>query len=198
MTNQHSTPLAICLMAVSLLAATPTAAVADPVRVASGFLFVSNDQIQSFGLDFGLHGDGFSFLGEYGHSRDYLIGFAPEYFRLRFSPADALSACAECSAYGGDFVFRALDPPSSSSWRPFTFEGQLDEYLPGSSAPDFRHALTGIGRMTTDGRTYALYQFQDPAPVPEPSTMMLVGAGLAAAYRTARRRRERTTDAPHS
>lgn len=198
MRKRHRAHLAaatfVCVATVSLLAVSPTIAAADPLRVESGFLFVSNNEVQAFGLDFGLFGDGFDFRGEYGHSRDYLIGFAPEYFRLLFSPAEALDSCAECSAYGGDFVFRALDPPPLSSWRPFTFEGQLDEYLPGSTTPDFRHALIGSGRLSTDGQTFALYQFQTAAPVPEPSTMVLVGAGLAAAYRTAKRRRRRSMD----
>jgi len=39
-------------------------ATADPLQIQSGFVFISADPTQSFGLDFGLFGSGFSFLGE--------------------------------------------------------------------------------------------------------------------------------------
>jgi PEP-CTERM motif len=88
---------------------------------------------------------------------------------------------------------------------PFTLDGRVDLFQqsrPGGGGRLFR--LNGRGTATLrlrpsaprdDGEPraweaeYVRYDFESPAPVPEPSTMLLVGCGLAALVRSRRRRR---------
>lgn len=81
---------------------------------------------------------------------------------------------------------------------PFLFTGFVSRPVP--SGPTVRADLIGSGTATlTLGVQPGLdvwsarnlqFQFDDTAPIPEPATMLLVGTGLAAAYRVRRRRAE--------
>jgi hypothetical protein len=85
--------------------------------------------------------------------------------------------------------------------RPFTFAGQLTGYASPdrTGTPIFDLSLTGSGTatlsMVLDNGRYSFssldYDFE-AAPVPEPGTLLLVGAGAALIWR----RRERTSHRP--
>ena len=51
--------LFVAAATVTILSGSPQPARAHPLQIDSGFVFVSNDTVQSFGLDFGIFGDGF-------------------------------------------------------------------------------------------------------------------------------------------
>lgn len=99
----------------------------------------------------------------------------------------------------------ALGDAPTTVTAPFTFDGGF--FLAGTG---LLRDLTGAGTATLSLSPYGFgqsgfppswfidrieYDFTDPAPVPEPATMTLVGTALAAAYLTrARRRARRFTD----
>ena len=86
---------------------------------------------------------------------------------------------------------------------PFTFVGELAAFADASrlGTPLFRESLIGSGRLfflavaDEDDQPGGLvtesmaYVFEPTAPIPEPTTMLLVGAGLAGVARRATRRR---------
>jgi hypothetical protein len=164
---------------------------ADPLRVEAGFLFLDNDPARTFGLDFVFQGSGFIFFSEVVRARNFLEGFLQSNFRLQFSPDEVPSSTCSGCGYEGDLTFRAPGPPlPGSGWTPFTMRGTLAEFAPGSAQPLFQHALVGSGRMSASAPVSVLYLFDAPAaPVPEPSTLLLLSCGLAAAVGAKRRRR---------
>lgn len=184
--------------------ATPRAA-ADPLRIASGFLTLDNRPDASFGVDFGLSGAGFIFVGEAPWSAEFLEGFfcttcSPKSimspFRLQFSPTQVIdpssnSSCPGCG-YDGDFTFEfASSPIQDSLTLPFSMNGTLAGFLSGSSVPVFQSRLSGSGTMFASTEFVRFDFARDAAPVPEPSTLLLIGSGLALAARRCRQLRTR-------
>jgi hypothetical protein len=175
----------------SVLSPFPRAASADPLTIRSGYLFVNNDPITGFGIDLNFSGHGFQYLGEaFVEVRDFLEGFSPSSFRLRFSRDEVMdpssnSSCPGCG-YAGDLMLTGLTGDTR-----FSMTGTLAGFLPGSTVPAFSHDLSGMGTMRASTRS-VLYQFESPAaPIPEPATLVLVAGGLAAAVRMRRHRRSR-------
>jgi hypothetical protein len=156
-------------------------AAADPVRVQSGFVVTNEDPTQSFGLDFGLVGEGFSFVGEDTDSFEYLAGFSPSAppFHLRFSGVPDPSSNSSCPGclYADEFqfLFRPLDSPGSEA---FTMSAVLMGTLPGAGSPAITAEVAGRGTMQVGGSSLRFFFEADPAPVPEPSTLFLVATGL--------------------
>jgi hypothetical protein len=80
---------------------------------------------------------------------------------------------------------------------PFTMDGRLTGFRSGGTIPLFE--IDVVGRGTADLRLLAgddgwrfsdlFYRFEDPAAVPEPMSLVLVGSGLAAMLASRRRRR---------
>jgi hypothetical protein len=91
---------------------------------------------------------------------------------------------------GGEF-----EPPISLV-APFTVDGRLAGFRSGSSVPLFEVDLVGRGtadlRLRAEGSAWRFsdlfYRFEDPAAVPEPMSLVLVGSGLAAMLGSRRKR----------
>jgi hypothetical protein len=178
----HRRPLLLTAALVSILAVTAPAVSADPLQIQSGFVFLDGAPARSFGLDFGFMGAGFAFLGEDTDTFDYFPQFSSSEspFRLRFSgvPDPATSSCPGCE-YTGDFVFR-FETLSGVGTSPFSMTGVLSGFAGGSTTPRIVAELTGSGTMHSNEES-VLFAFEAEAapPVPEPSTLLLIGSGAA-------------------
>ena len=107
-----------------------------------------------------------------------------------------------------DFLFEAPDivaPGTAGAFtvtRPFTFSGRLSGFDPSDphETPIFARLLIGQGLVTASfiespnaggpplfSFRSIRYDFAEPAPVPEPATLLLVASGLGAALQRRRR-----------
>jgi hypothetical protein len=185
------TRIAIAILAGLIVGNPATAhrAAADPLAIQSGYVFLNENPATSFGLDFGFFGDDFSFLGE-DFNLEYFRTFSPDEppFRLQFRDvADpATSSCTGCT-YSGDFLFE-FPATTIGEAVPFTMTGLLRGFRGDSPIPVIDQPLAGIGRVNP-GAQSVLFEFTDTSPVPEPSTMLLLGSGLALGLRNRLRRR---------
>jgi hypothetical protein len=198
------------IVLISALAA--TAVFADPVTVMQGTVIA-----RMGGGSFSLTGNGFSFTGgvPQGFSASSLFECEP------CGPADRLpldlNSFSSFHVEGGAATFQGVTYPSTnlfgvftfaspfnafssanitasggSPQEPFTFSGELLDYLTGSngvSTPIFYAQLSGsgvahanftavgTGQFAADAITY---QFSAPAAVtPEPASLVLLASGLA-------------------
>lgn len=182
------------LLTFTLLLAHPLAAdraSADPLQIQTGFVTLNTDPAQSFGLDFALFGNWFSFVGEDTTNFDYLENFSPwaPPFLLSFAGVpdpSSNSSCPGCS-YEGDFTFQ-FDPFAGNGSAAFSMIGRLTGAENG--APSTVASLRGSGTLFASPGSVRFQFDADPAPVPEPSTILLLGTGAALLLR---RRQGRVT-----
>jgi hypothetical protein len=198
---------------VAMMLVTAVSVTADPVRVASGLLSMDTGGPAYFVLR---TSDGRSFEAEpihvdwpaecfYRCSTGDVIPLSstvtnydgPVVFRADGMPAYpdiAFAFLAPSVTLGSDAG--SVEGPHLVFRRPFTFTGQLAGYadaeLAGAPLFDMTLAGTGVARLTMgieDGR-YSFssleYAFQSIDPVPEPGTLLLVGAGAALLLRNRR------------
>jgi hypothetical protein len=86
---------------------------------------------------------------------------------------------------------------SISLLSPFTFNGRVAGFRPGETVPLFQIDLTGRGRadlrLVPEGSVWRFndldYNFENPAVVPEPMSVLLVASGLAGLLGSQRGRR---------
>ena len=170
------------------LVATVTPAAADPIRISSGFLRVSGaQQFDSRGflrtIHYDLFTDTFRLFWFEGDGIPQQV-FAPRlpspgYFNTQVDLVDVVSDLSVSST------------PSASPTS-FQLSGTLtlwERTEDGRGAVLFNDRVSGSGTATwqfvpnpATGNPLVsgvIYEFEDVAPVPEPSTVLLVGAGLA-------------------
>jgi hypothetical protein len=165
---------------------------ADRLNIQNGYVFVGNPS-HTFGLDIGLFGNGFAFVGEEPFVHTFFADFSPTNppFRLRLNPDEVIdqssnSSCPGCG-YGGAFNFQFASAGNAS--RPFSMTGTIVGYPDSLSIPLFRHQLIGGGTMVTS-TTFVRFDFKpQAAPTPEPSTLFACAIGLALVARRGLRRR---------
>lgn len=198
------------IVLISALAA--TAVFADPVTITQGTVVA-----QMHGGSFNLTGTGFSFTGSVpqGFSASSLFQCEPcgpadrllldlnsfSSFHVEGGPATFQGVTYPSTNLFGVFTFASpfnafssanITPSGGSPQEPFTFSGELLDYLTGSNGtgtPVFYVELSGSGVAHADftalgaGQFAAdeiTYQFSAPASVtPEPASLVLLASGLA-------------------
>ena len=178
-----------------------SAASAEPVTISSGFLRVSGAQdVGSRGFLRSIFYD-FTF-DEYRLSwgdADFLVQtvLAPRLpSPTNFGPIDGIGAVVGLSRELAVMTINAIPMDGGSS--PFTLTGHLHLFDLTTGAVLFDRPVIGAGTATwqyvttpSGGRLLsgATYEVTEEAPVPEPTTMMLLGTGLAGLITVRRRRR---------
>jgi hypothetical protein len=189
-------------------------AAAEPIRVDSGFIRVQADHYVWINLNNDrsiFDSDGEIADPDFGEG-DVVMVTGP--VRARPAPGGTLNLSSHLTSIGGwlhpiprytlDFMFDAGTVQISSGADglplhglapvPFSFLGGITLFDPDTGAAR-RREVTGRGLATLEsadpffGSTHFSYQFQPPAPVPEPGTLFLVatGAGAVARRRLTRR-----------
>ncbi|MEO5896957.1 MAG: PEP-CTERM sorting domain-containing protein [Vicinamibacterales bacterium] len=174
---------------------------ADPIQISSGYVVVSGVQ---------------DFMSR-GFLRAISFDFTTDAFRLTGSEFDGATQRVLAPSLVGITGYNPTSGPSSRvvvrsdlnvtatpgvAPSPFFLTGRLSIFNPLTGATLFDDIVSGSGTATfqfvqtpsgTSLLSGARYEFADVAPVPEPATMVMVGAGLAGL--AARRRRRRALKA---
>lgn len=123
-------------------------------------------------------------------------------FATQSDPTSWLQLTGQFSFRASDVVVPALtsDPDQFTVFlmAPFTFDGRVAGARPREGSPLFLADLTGRGTaslrlVNSDGLwrfPEVSYSFEDQAPIPEPTSLLLLGSGLAGLLMRAKTHRD--------